>query len=127
MTSTPPVVLVGNRILGIVALTVAGVALLPAAAPLGPGRVVLAVAAAAAGVAIVLRRVELHPDAVRWRTLARTRSCPRSHLTEVGLDHRFLRFRPSGRPTVRIEVPAELRPEVRDWAEAVPPLPAGDA
>jgi hypothetical protein len=111
------VVLVGNRMLGIMALTAAAVAVLPAASALGPVQPLMAAGAAAAGVLLLVRRVELHPDEVRWRTVSRLRRCPRRELSAVELDHRFLRFRAPGRRSVRIEVPAELRPEVRRWAD----------
>jgi hypothetical protein len=115
--SRQPVVLVGNRMLGIMALAAAAVALLPAAERFGGARLVVAALAAAVGVGLLVRRVELHPGEVRWRTLARRRSCARAELTGVSRDHRFLRFRPPSRPSVRIEVPAELRPEVRTWVD----------
>jgi hypothetical protein len=62
------------------------------------------------------RRVELHPDrAIVRHQLRPTRTVPRSEI-RASTGHRYLRL-DSSEATIRIEVPVEIRPEVREWAE----------
>lgn len=116
MTAT--VVVVGNRMLGIAALAVAVIAVSPVAERVGAARYGIAVAAALTAGRFLLRRVELAPGEVRWRLAWRLHRTSAAALVDVEVDHRFLRFRAPGHRPVRFEVPAELRPEVRAWAES---------
>ena len=104
--------------LGIMALAAAVIAVTPVAAGFGPARYAVAALALAVAGRFLLRRVELGAGEVRWRTLWRSHRTPSGSLVDVELDHRFLRFRPPGHRPVRVEVPAELRPEVRRWADS---------
>ena len=115
---TQPVVVVGNRMLGIIALAAGVIAVTPVAARFGPSRYAVAAVAVLVALRFLLRRVELAEGEVRWRTTWRFHRSPSAALVDVELDHRFLTFRACGHRRIRVEVPAESRPEVRRWADA---------
>ena len=115
---TQPIVVVGNRMLGIMALAAAVIAITPVAARFGAGRYGVAALAVLAALRFLLRRVELAEGEVRWRTTWRFHRSPSAALVDVELDHRFLTIRAPGSRRMRVEVPAESRPEVRRWADA---------
>ena len=112
-----PMVIVGSRLQALI-FGVVGVAI-----PLGLWEQIGAWSLAAAipfGVAAALtmhRRVELHADhAVVRHQFRRAATWSRSDL-RASTGHRYLRIDAPDR-RMRIEVPVEIRPEVRSWAEA---------
>lgn len=77
---------------------------------------VAAVPLAIAAVLTLHRRVELYSDrAVVRHQLRPSRTVPRSDI-RASTGHRYLRIE-SGETRIRIEVPVEIRPEVREWAD----------
>ncbi len=81
----------------------------------------VAVALAAWALAIVVRRVDLGPDSVRHRrlVLGTAQSTRTDAAAQCG--HRYLELRIPGARPGRIEVPVEIRPQVRAWAEVTSP------
>ena len=75
-----------------------------------------AVPLAGASALTLHRRVELHSDrAVVRHQLRPSRTVPRSEL-RASTGHRYLRIE-SRESRIRIEIPVEIRPEVREWAD----------
>lgn len=80
--------------------------------PLALAAVLMAIAAA-----VFWRRCALHHDRVVYRRIGRTVSAPvGSFSAELG--HRYLRVATRDGSSFRLEVPVEIRPDVRDWVEA---------
>lgn len=66
------------------------------------------------GLSVALRRVELGRDTVTARSILGSTTDTRSSVDCV-LGHRYLSLRFANNKTHRIEVPVEVRPNVRDW------------
>lgn len=76
---------------------------------------VVCVAGVGLGAAVALRRVELGPDRVTARSIFGSSEGTRDTVTKE-LGHRYLKLSFASGKTHRIEVPVEIRPNVRDWA-----------
>lgn len=111
-----PLVIVGSRLQALI-FAVAAVAIpLGLWEQLGGATLIAAVPLALAAALTLHRRVELHNDAVLIRRRFRpAETFPRSAV-EASAGHRYLRL-DSGSRRLRIEVPVEIRPEVREWAD----------
>jgi hypothetical protein len=70
-----------------------------------------------AGVAVAYRRCVLDDRAVAYRRLGRTVVAPVGAF-DARLGHRYLVVRSDAGDRFRIEVPVEIRPEVRIWVES---------
>jgi len=113
--TTEPLIIVGSRLQALI-FAVAAVAL-----PLGLwdqiGWATLLVSAplALAAALTMHRRVELHTDHAFIRHQFRpAKTIPRGEI-EASTGHRYLRLDGQG-GRLRVEVPVEIRPEVRNWA-----------
>lgn len=62
------------------------------------------------------RRVELHSDRAEVRHQLRSNQRINRDNVDATTGHRYLRLQ-SDSASIRIEVPVEIRPEVREWAE----------
>ncbi len=83
-----------------------------------PSAIVLFGAAAA----IAYRRCVLEATAITYRRLGRTVVAPAGAF-RADLGHRYLAVETIGGSSFRIEVPVEIRPNVRDWVEATAEAP----
>ncbi len=73
---------------------------------------------AALSLAVALRRVELGDDTVTARSILGSSEGAR-HTVVKEFGHRYLKLSFEGGRTHRIEVPVEVRPNVRDWVDGV--------
>ena len=64
------------------------------------------------------RRVELHTDRAEIRHHLRPNQRVERDAVEATAGHRYLHLR-GGAASIRIEVPVEIRPEVREWTEGL--------
>ncbi len=71
----------------------------------------------AAAAAVAYRRCELHDDRLSHRRLGRRLVAPVGEFT-ADLGHRYLSVTTATGARFRIEVPVEIRPDVRDWVAA---------
>ncbi len=115
-----PLVIVGSRLQALIFSVGAGALGIGLWSRFGP-LVLLAVVPLLVAAALTLhRRVELHSDrAVVRRHLRPAVTLDRRELT-ASTGHRYLRLDGTG-VAIRIEIPVEIRPEVRAWAEAPTP------
>lgn len=76
-------------------------------------------AAALAGVAVAVafRRCTLHADRIVYRRIGKTISAPVGSFSAV-LGHRYLSVSTHEGSSFKLEVPVEIRPDVRDWVAA---------
>lgn len=121
MSRSEPLVIVGSRLQAIAVASVA-IAVVVGLVDTQPLVVIPAIAAGLFAFARLLLKVELHPDYVairRWRGASKSL---RSE-TIAALGHRYLELQTPQAGTVRIEVPVEIRPNVRDWVDATPAGP----
>ncbi len=81
----------------------------------------VAVVLAAWALAIAVRRVELGSDSVRHRRLLLGTAQASRNEAAALCGHRYLELRLPGARAGRIEVPVEIRPQVRAWAEITSP------
>ncbi len=75
-----------------------------------------------AAAAIAYRRCVLEATAITYRRLGRTVAAPVGSF-RADLGHRYLAVETAAGPSFRIEVPVEIRPNVRDWVDATNPAP----
>ncbi len=109
--------IVGSRLQ---AITASAIALAIAVALVGdePIWVVPCIVLWLFAVSRMMMRTELHTDRASWRTWRGSRSAQRAELS-ADMGHRYLQLAaPTGR--IKIEVPVEIRPNVRDWVDAQP-------
>ncbi len=71
----------------------------------------------AASAAVAYRRCELHPDHLLHRRIGRRITSPTGSF-KADLGHRYLSVKTNSGERFRIEVPVEIRPNVRDWVAA---------
>lgn len=115
-----PLVIVGSRLQALI-FAVAAIGIpIGLWERFGPWTLLVAVPSAVAAGATLHRRVELHPDAavVRHRFLPST-TVPMSDI-DASAGHRYLRLNGRSR-RIRIEVPVEIRPDVRAWTKRAGP------
>lgn len=116
-TLVEPLVIVGSRLQALILLGVALALVAGAADSLGAARFGLGAALTIGAVAVAIRRVVMEPGTLTIRRLLGTATITPSH-AEVEAGHRYLRVRAEQGLPFRIEVPVEIRPQVRDWASA---------
>lgn len=117
---TPPeesLVIVGSRLQALIfAIAAVGI-------PVGlwdqlrAATLLAAVPLAVAAALTLHRRVELRPDSVTIRHRFRPAITLATSEVEASTGHRYLRL-DAGSRRLRIEVPVEIRPEVRAWADS---------
>ncbi len=110
-----PLVIVGSRLQSIAAVAIAA-AIAIALVPEQPAWAVASVGLTIFAVSRAIMRLELDVDAVSWRTWRGSVEAPRSGL-ELDMGHRYIRVGTSDRQHIKIEVPVEIRPNVREWVE----------
>jgi hypothetical protein len=120
---TEPIVIGGSQLQALILATVGAVIAVAARSQLvGPAGLAVVVLVVGA-VAIAVRRCELHADRVVYRRLGRSIVAgPTPFRAEMG--HRYLRITTAEGASFRIEVPVEIRPEVRDWTQSLPVSPS---
>ncbi len=109
-----PLVIVGSRLQAITTFAIAvaiGVALVPNQPLWALACIGLCVFAASR----MVLRLALFPDRAEWRTWRGERRAPRGELS-VDLGHRYVDLR-RGSDHIKIEVPVEVRPNVRSWVD----------
>ncbi len=113
-----PLIIVGSRLQALIFAVSAGAIIVGFWDRIGPLTLVAAVPLLLATAITLHRRVELHPDRAEVRhKLKPNRVVDRSALDATS-GHRYLRLQ-SEPATIRIEVPVEIRPEVREWTEGL--------
>jgi hypothetical protein len=113
-----PLVIVGSRLQALIFALAAIAVPLGLWEQLGTATLLAALPLAVAAALTLHRRVELHGDSVLVRHRFRpTAVLPRSDV-QASAGHRYLRL-DSQSHRIRIEVPVEIRPEVRDWADGL--------
>lgn len=119
-TESDPIVIVGSR-LQILIFWVSAIALPIGLWPsVGWLSLIVAGLLTIAGAIIAARRYELGPEGIRVRRITGTRRADDgTFAAQAG--HRYLRILFNDGTRTRIEVPVEIRPDVRDWAALRPP------
>lgn len=116
MMNTAPLIIVGSRLQALILLGIALSLVFGLRDQLfwsAPAAAVLA----ATSTAVFVRRLELHADRIVYRRLGfGTVEADRSDV-EASAGHRYLSLTIAGARNGRIEVPVEIRPQVREWAE----------
>ncbi len=111
-----PLIIVGSRLQALIFAVSAGAIAVGLWDRFGPLTLVVTIPLLVATALTLHRRVELHTDRAEVRHLLRAnQSIDRGEL-EASAGHRYLRLS-SDATSIRIEVPVEIRPEVREWAE----------
>lgn len=111
-----PLIIVGSRLQALIFAVAAVAVPLGLWDRLGPATLIAALPLAVAAALTLHRRVELHADTVLVRHRFRTTATLARAEVEASAGHRYLRL-DSRTHHIRIEVPVEIRPEVRQWAE----------
>lgn len=115
MSQSELLVIVGSRLQAISAAAIALAAVI-ALVDTQPIVVVPAVAATLFAGSRMLLRVELDADHVRVRRWRGSATVARPDVTS-SFGHRYLDLDFPSHPSVRIEVPVEIRPQVRIWSD----------
>lgn len=111
-----PLIIVGSRLQALIFAVSAGAIVVGFWDRFGAATLLAAIPLMAATALTLHRRVELHSDRVELRHHLRpNRTIGRNQL-EATAGHRYLRLN-SQAGSIRIEVPVEIRPEVRNWTE----------
>ena len=111
-----PLIIVGSRLQALIFAVSAGAIVIGFWERIGPLTLIAAIPLLLATALTLHRKVELHPDRAEVRhQLKPNRVVDRSTI-DATAGHRYLRLQ-SEPTTIRIEVPVEIRPEVREWAE----------
>lgn len=110
-------VIVGSRLQTLIAW-ISGAALVVGLwSEVGWPIILVGVALAWAGLVIVVRRIDLDTESVSIRTLSGKRTLERERVTAT-IGHRYLTVQDTDGSRFRIEVPVEIRPDVRSWIES---------
>lgn len=112
-----PLRIVGSRLQALALLGIAAVLVLARSDELLPWVLPVALACVAWAATIIVRVAELGPQGVLIRRINGTNKAVVGEYSAYA-DHRYLKLRFSNGKRARIEVPVEIRPQVRDWAEA---------
>lgn len=111
-----PLIIVGSRLQALIFAVSAGAIGVGFWDRFGALTLVAAVPLLLATALTLHRRVELHADLARIRHQFRPTQTIARNEADAEAGHRYLRVR-SESASIRIEVPVEIRPEVRDWTE----------
>ena len=117
--TSEPLVIVGSRLQALIFAVGAGAIGVGLWSRFGPLVLLVVIPLAVAAALTLHRRVELHPGHVAVRRRLRPTVLLDRDQLEASTGHRYLRLDGEG-VAMRIEVPVEIRPEVRAWA-ADPP------
>ncbi len=112
-----PLKIVGSRLQTLSLLTIGTTILVSQSSEMLPWALPLALVFFAFAAVIGVRLATLSVDGVSIRRVTGTRQASIGDF-EAYADHRHLRLKFADGGRARIEVPVELRPQVRDWAEA---------
>lgn len=113
-----PLVIVGSRLQALIFSVSAGAIVIGLWDRFGSLTLLPAVALSVATAFTLHRKVELHPDRAEVRHLLRPNQRIEREAVNASAGHRYLRLR-SEAASIRIEVPVEIRPEVREWADGL--------
>ncbi len=113
-----PLKIVGSRLQTLSLLTIGVTILVSQSSEMLPWALPLALAFFAFAAVIGVRLATLSVDGVSIRRITGTRQASIEDF-EAYADHRHLRMKFADGGRARIEVPVEIRPQVREWAEAV--------
>lgn len=117
--STPPsetLTIVGSRLQALSLASIAVALLVAKRSDLLPWILPFALLCLAWAITIISRHAILSPAGVRIRRIHGTKEALKGDF-EAYADHRYLLLRFSDGSRARIEVPVEIRPNVRTWAE----------
>lgn len=113
-----PLIIVGSRLQALIFAVSAGAIAVGLWDRFGPITLVAAVPLLLATALTLHRRVELHTDRAEVRHQLRPNKVIDRDAVDATAGHRYLHLR-SVRGSIRIEVPVEIRPEVRDWTQGL--------
>lgn len=116
--SGEPLVIVGSRLQALIFAVSAGAIVIGLWDRFAALTLIAAVPLLAATAFTLHRRVELHPDRAEIRHQLRPNQVVPRNAVAATTGHRYLRLR-SEAASIRIEVPVEIRPEVRQWADGL--------
>lgn len=113
-----PLIIVGSRLQALIFAVSAGAIVIGLWDRFGAATLVPAAALLLATAFTLHRKVELHADRAEVRHLLKPNQRIERGAVEASAGHRYLRLR-SDAASIRIEVPVEIRPEVREWADGL--------
>lgn len=111
-----PLIIVGSRLQALIFAVSAGAIVVGLWDRFGALTLLAAIPLVLATALTLHRRVELHTDRAEVRHLLKPNRVIDRSAVEATTGHRYLHLT-SDAATIRIEVPVEIRPEVREWAE----------
>ena len=111
-----PLIIVGSRLQALIFGVSASVVIIGLWERFGALTLVAAVPMALAAALTLHRRVELHTDRAEIRHQFRPTAVVARAEADASAGHRYLRVE-SPSASIRIEVPVEIRPEVREWVD----------
>ena len=114
---TEPIVIVGSRLQALIYLVSAGALGVGLWTRLNWIVIPIVLVLVILGVDVAAKRVTLTEDSVAVRRAGRTRTASHGDFGAAA-GHRYLTIRFNDGARARIEIPVEIRPEVRSWAEA---------
>lgn len=110
-----PLIIVGSRLQALIFSVSAGAIVVGLWDRFGPLTLLAAIPLVLATALTLHRRVELHGDRAEVRHLLKPNRVIDRPDAEATTGHRYLHLT-SDLASIRIEVPVEIRPEVREWA-----------
>lgn len=113
-----PLIIVGSRLQALIFAVSAGAIVVGLWERFGALTLAAALPLLIATALTLHRRVELHRDRAEVRHLLRPNQRVGRDALEATAGHRYLHLR-SDHVSIRIEVPVEIRPEVREWTEGL--------
>ena len=111
-----PLIIAGSRLQALIFAVSAGAIVVGLWDRFGPLTLVAGLPLLLATAVTLHRRVELHSDRAEIRHQLRSKRVIERSGVDASTGHRYLRLR-SQAASIRIEVPVEIRPEVREWAQ----------
>lgn len=113
-----PLIIVGSRLQALIFVVSAGAIVVGFWDRIGPITLIAAIPLLLATALTLHRRVELHPDRAEVRHRLKPNRVIERPALNATAGHRYLSLQ-SDLATIRIEVPVEIRPEVREWTEGL--------
>jgi len=111
-----PLIIVGSRLQALIFAVSAGAIIVGFWDRIGPLTLIAAIPLLLATAITLHRRVELHSDRAEIRHQLKANQIVHRSALAATAGHRYLRLQ-SELANIRIEVPVEIRPEVRAWTE----------
>jgi len=109
-----PLIIVGSRLQALIFAVSAGAIVVGLWDRFGPLTLLVAIPLLLATALTLHRRVELHTNRAEVRHQLKPNRVIARDAVEASTGHRYLHLQGGG-ASIRIEVPVEIRPEVREW------------